>query len=334
MNRKIKSCLFSAILLFYAPASLLANTALKTKENRSTNAPVIAIEKHIFHGGSIVEGDKINHIFKIKNRGEQQLCLTEITTDCSCTTVNSDLNILPGKSGDLKVTYDTAGGAGETFKRITVHSNDPKNPITVLEIGANILKRISIKPDRIFFSGIKGTPLEKSITIKAPDNRGFELKLLKSQLSNQIGFCVKKYDSNASYKLIFKNKAEVSESFRGRVFFETNLTERPRITIPVYSKITDQFQAIPQKIDFGKVNFSHPKTRPLTIRSHDGRPFAIDSVDAGGMAVSTKIIRLKKKGIYKIIITPAKPGKMETLLTVNIKSSEGDSFLKVPVVWN
>ncbi|MBI9092841.1 MAG: DUF1573 domain-containing protein [Desulfobacterium sp.] len=334
MNVKMKSFLFSAAILIATTIYAWGNTNLKNKDNSSTNVPVITIEEKAFHVGTIVEGDKITHDFQVINKGKQPLNLPKVTTDCSCTTATSDRTILPGESGIITVIFDTEGGSGETFKKVTLYSNDPANPVTVIEIGANILERVTIKPDRIFFRGIKGTPLEKTIAIKAPDNRSFELKLLKSQLSNQIGFYVKKNKNDSSYEVIFRNNAERSESFRGRVFFETNLRERPRITIPVYSKIVNQFQAIPEKINFGNVPPQHPKAMILTIRSYDGKPFEICSIKPAKPIFSTNIIRLKKRGICRIEISPdlssVKPGKIETSITVNM-ISPGESSLIIPV---
>jgi len=47
--------------------------------------------------------------------------------------------IASGETVPLKVVFDSTGKSGRQNKTITVITNDPKNPTTVLRISSNIL---------------------------------------------------------------------------------------------------------------------------------------------------------------------------------------------------
>ena len=75
--------------------------------------------------GVIKEADgKVSHTFVIKNEGEAPLVVTRVIASCGCTTPEwTKEPIAPGKTGDIKVTYNPAGRPGPFSKSISVYSN-------------------------------------------------------------------------------------------------------------------------------------------------------------------------------------------------------------------
>jgi hypothetical protein len=74
----------------------------------------------------IKEADgKVSHTFKIKNDGKAPLVITRVIPSCGCTTPEwSKEPITPGKTGDIKVTYDPENRPTGAFtKTISVYSN-------------------------------------------------------------------------------------------------------------------------------------------------------------------------------------------------------------------
>jgi hypothetical protein len=68
------------------------------------------------------------------------LIIRNVKTSCGCTAVSPEKNIVPaGDSVPLKVEFNSAGKLGRQNKTITVITNDPKNPTTILRIASNIL---------------------------------------------------------------------------------------------------------------------------------------------------------------------------------------------------
>lgn len=104
------------------------------------NAPVVKYDTESFDFGDIKAGSKVEHTFSLKNTGKKDLIIRDVKSSCGCTAVAPSKNVVTaGESVPLKVSFDSTGKNGRQSKTITVITNDPKNPTTVLRIASNIL---------------------------------------------------------------------------------------------------------------------------------------------------------------------------------------------------
>ncbi len=104
------------------------------------NAPVVSYDSESFDFGDIKPGSKNEHVFSLKNAGKKDLIIRDVKSSCGCTAVSPSKNIVPsGENVPLKVVFDSTGKSGRQNKTITVITNDPKNPTTVLRISSNIV---------------------------------------------------------------------------------------------------------------------------------------------------------------------------------------------------
>ena len=89
---------------------------------------VISAKEQTFDFGKIKEGDgKVSHTFVIDNTGDGPLVLTRVIASCGCTTPEwTKEPVAPGKSGDVKITYNPAGRPGAFVKTISIYSNGKK----------------------------------------------------------------------------------------------------------------------------------------------------------------------------------------------------------------
>lgn len=88
----------------------------------------IASDELTFNFGTISEADGLaSHSFTVKNTGNSPLVITRITASCGCTQPEwSKEPIAPGKSGEVKVTFDPKGRPGPFYKTVSVFSNGKK----------------------------------------------------------------------------------------------------------------------------------------------------------------------------------------------------------------
>lgn len=107
-------------IIFIFMAILLA-TGMASAQQKA----VISAEQTSYDFGTIKEANgKISHTFQIKNQGDMPLVITRVIASCGCTTPEwTKEPIAPGKTGDIKVTYDPAGRPGPFTKTISVYSN-------------------------------------------------------------------------------------------------------------------------------------------------------------------------------------------------------------------
>ena len=103
-------------------------------------APVVKYDGESFDFGDIKPGSKVEHTFNLKNIGKRDLIIRDVKSSCGCTAVSPSKNMVgSNESVPLKVVFDSTGKSGRQTKTITVITNDPKNPTTVLRIASNIL---------------------------------------------------------------------------------------------------------------------------------------------------------------------------------------------------
>jgi len=88
--------------------------------------------------GIIDKGDKVNHFFTFKNTGKNDLIITRANGSCGCTVPEFPKEpIPPGKTGKIKVTFNSTGKKGPQHKTVSVYANVPKGGVTIA-IKANI----------------------------------------------------------------------------------------------------------------------------------------------------------------------------------------------------
>ena len=105
-------------------------------QNKTPQAPKISLSEKEWNFGKIKENERPNHIFTITNTGGEELVISRVRASCGCTaTMLSSDHILPGKSAELKTTFNPRGYEGEVKKSIYIESNDPelsKEKLTII----------------------------------------------------------------------------------------------------------------------------------------------------------------------------------------------------------
>jgi hypothetical protein len=95
-------------------------------DNKAPRFQFIGGETHDF--GTLKEGPSATYVFQFKNVGKEPLIITNASASCGCTVPEFPKEpILPGKKGQLKVTYNTAGKSGPFDKTVFIQSNAPSN---------------------------------------------------------------------------------------------------------------------------------------------------------------------------------------------------------------
>lgn len=98
-----------------------------TKE-QIENPPVFTLfSDKTYDFGTIKQGDVIEHIFKFKNTGKNDLIIRKIKSSCGCTAVSvGSKTIKPGEEGNIKAIFNSRGKRGQQHKSITITTNIPE----------------------------------------------------------------------------------------------------------------------------------------------------------------------------------------------------------------
>jgi len=117
-------------------------------------------------------------VFKYENKGDTPVHFKSAPrTSCGCTVAALQKNeVAPGEKGEITATFNIGDRTGVQMKTITVETDDPQNPTTVLTLKANIAQLLELQPAFVFWqAGEEAKP--KTILAKA--GKGVTLKNLE-----------------------------------------------------------------------------------------------------------------------------------------------------------
>lgn len=121
-----------AIALF-----IFAGTAVQAQDQVAK----IEFKSEVIDYGEIQKGADGLRVFEFTNTGNIPLVITEVTSSCGCTIPEKPKDpILPGKTGEIKVKYDT-NRVGPIRKTITVYSN-ASEPAKSIKIKGTVLDNV------------------------------------------------------------------------------------------------------------------------------------------------------------------------------------------------
>ena len=111
----------------------------KSATSTSNKQAAIKFDKEEHDFGTLLQGEVVTYSFHFTNTGNVPLIISDVGSSCGCTVGDYPREpIAPGKTGDIKVTYNSSGHHGFQSRVLTVMSNT--NPAkTVLRIKGKVL---------------------------------------------------------------------------------------------------------------------------------------------------------------------------------------------------
>ncbi|WP_199727560.1 DUF1573 domain-containing protein [Hanamia caeni] len=100
-----------------------------------TDTTSVQVIDSVYDFGKAAEGNKVTYNFRFKNTGTKPLIISAAHASCGCTVPEKpEEPIQPGKTGVLKVVFNTTDRPGPAHKTITVVSNAyPEFPVLLLK---------------------------------------------------------------------------------------------------------------------------------------------------------------------------------------------------------
>jgi hypothetical protein len=86
--------------------------------------PVLSFKEETHKFQPVRDGDEVSHEFEFTNTGKSDLLISNAIASCGCTVPDWPKEpIAPGKSGKLKVTFNSTGRSGMQHKSIAITAN-------------------------------------------------------------------------------------------------------------------------------------------------------------------------------------------------------------------
>lgn len=127
------------VIVFLCFSVALLNASAQQQFVSSSNGAKIKFESEVVEYGIIQQDANGNREVKFTNVGKEPLILQSVMSSCGCLVASYPKEpIAPGKSGVIKVHYDTKR-VGKFEKTLTVNSNDVDRPSIVLKVKGEVL---------------------------------------------------------------------------------------------------------------------------------------------------------------------------------------------------
>lgn len=325
-----------------------AQPGVAPKPNPTGPQPKILFEnaKHDF--GNILSDKTVTHKFSFTNKGEGTLIITSATGSCGCTVPALEkTEYKPGESGEISVTFNPHGREGNVAQRVTVVSNDPEHPSTVLDINANVEPLVWSEPKLASFGKIaKGE--SKTLTIEVT-GRTEDFRVLKAEFNQP--------PTNIPGVIATPMKVKINDPISGerngqkvrtvkvdvivpegtsigrlqqQLTIETSDSRIAPIVIPALGEVVGDLDVAPPRMSLGVVARNQPFKGEMTITNRKGTPFVIKGIEqlavpdnspAAGVALTFEATPNAQKTVYTVKVSGAAPDRnVRMLLDFTIKT--------------
>ncbi len=145
------------------PDNVIAYLNKDLPEGRA-RVELVGDNKHDF--GMMAPGSTGEHVFVIKNVGEDDLRLRLGASTCKCTLGELDREALaPGEQTEVKLSWTVKEGESNFAQSAQLITNDPARVVIQLEIVGKVIHDVDVVPETLTFEVATGEPIELSGTI-------------------------------------------------------------------------------------------------------------------------------------------------------------------------
>lgn len=131
-----KQLIFASALVLLSSNILMAQ-AVPNEESpaQSPTTTTLTFDESEFNFGKVAVGEKVQHIYRFTNTGDEPLVLSNAKGSCGCTVPSWPKDpIQPGGSGAIVVEFDTKGKMGPQVKQVTITANtDPVQTVVYIK---------------------------------------------------------------------------------------------------------------------------------------------------------------------------------------------------------
>ena len=289
-------------------------------------SPRITFENIVYDFGEVGPNRKNTGQIKFTNTGEALLKITKVAKCCGIVTKLGKMEYGPGESGSLKVEWNSGPWESTIRRKLTIHSNDPKMPQTILTLTAKVVLQVDWKPKslRLFLDEENaGCP---KITINSLDNQPFSILQFKSTAD-----CITAdVDSSVeATKFILEPRVNIEampKNFKGRI--NINLTHPEGKTATILFSVLPKYTVRPSMIIVWDAQPEKPIVRKVDLLNNYRKDFEIESVTSKDNIIGIKVLEQRKiNNGYQLdveLTPPAVENKtnFKDELFVNIKGGE------------
>ncbi len=293
------------------------------QDEKSAGKPKVVFEEQTYDFGKIYQGEIVQHEFRFKNQGNDDLIINNVKSSCGCTAALASKNNIPkGETGEIQIKFNPGHYLGKVLKTVTVNSNDPENAASKLTITGEVCEEISINPRLVNFGIVKkGESCSRNLEIRIAPELKIEIKKIESP-NPYITIVQKKTSDNIYSCQITMNKNDYIGKFNGIIFVYTNNNKQEKIDVPFYGEIIGDVTIYPEMLLFGVVKKNQEVKRTIVINFMN-KDVKIEKIEADPDVINYAVSELNNNS-KKIDVKLSKdttPGKITGSLKIYTNSA-------------
>ena len=201
--------------------------------------PSIVISADSIDLGQITAGEIRTASITIINGGSDTLRIVDIQASCGCTKVNNpSMNLAPGSSDELEVSFNSRGFSGKTVKRVSIKSNDPVRQQVVVTLLADIFEELKLisHPGGVVNLGKLDQGKTHVETVSLKNMTGVPLRVMEAQSQArgvEVSMAPSTLQPGQDLDLELRVTPEVSGIRQQTVTLTTDSRNQPRVSLKV-----------------------------------------------------------------------------------------------------
>jgi hypothetical protein len=284
--------------------------------------PRLVIDEPVHDFGAVEQGERVEHTFRLGNRGDADLRVEHVKSSCGCTVaVAPATDISPGEVGQVSVSLETVRVAGRTTKTVTVYTNDPETPVAGLTLTGQVLTDLAISPNPVYLGRLhRGEPGGREVLI-TPGRAGTSYVVTGVEHSNPaLRATLEPRSDGPGQRLLIEVDpgaplGRLSEQLRLR----TTSPRTPEMTLGVLGSVEGDVSVLPPQVTFGITRADESPERELVIRSRGARPLAVTKVSVPEDIVTYRLEATREGVEYQLTLRlrhGLPPGKVEGAIEI------------------
>lgn len=280
--------------------------------------------------GAIERGAKIEYAFPFSNRGGVDLTIDRMRSGCGCeASVDGERVVPPGGSARLRVQCATTTSFGKQRRTVSVYSNDPVTPVSVVRLVGSVRTEATLVPSTFYVGRVHRTErIRREGSARWPVSSGPFDVVADGDAAFRVEMSLPTTGSDrTSFALVMKDDAPLGP-ITGRVHLR-NGAARVLQTVPVVGEVVPDVSVSPPRAE---LQGAGTEARPIAVMVHNEGSRSVRLTAADWPLGTTTVDTLDPGRRYRIVLAPAQPASTNASELVVRTDHPEQPVLRVPVV--
>lgn len=305
--------------------------------------PALTVSQSETDLGTIMDVDKTKFKIEFTNSGDGVLVVSRVQPSCGCTAAKPNkTEYMPGEKGQIEGEFDPRNKEGPQAKTITIFTNDPDHPSTVVTFKSVVQPLVKLEPKVLNFGKVDKTQGKSMFVTLTCGSADFKATLATGSDDRFVASVVKTEEVDIGGKKLHRSTVEVKLSPGAKVgrgtstiAIRTNEARADLLNVQVVADITGELEVTPSPATLGNLPSGQPFESKITLRSKTGKAIKIKAVELRrptNLGLETTLASSETNTVHTITIkgvAPQRSGAMQGELAV-LTDEPGEEEIKIP----